>query len=169
MAAQEWNHISGRQGIVVVIIEIIAITTISIVSSFSHSPLVSHTLAVHIGAHISSRTHPNSDMRVPLFEQESDRITHTANIIIVRLYILGTGLEYRGDSHLGVQEVAVDTPKRQTPRQHFNRSERCLTCRYFLKTSQRQADDQFLPIPKGQSSNLDPTDPIKQTVGQSYL
>ena len=56
----------------------------------------------------------------------------------------------------------VDTLKRQTSRQHFNRSERCLTCRYLQKTSRIQADDQFLPVPEGQSSDLNPTDPVKQ-------
>jgi len=55
----------------------------------------------------------------------------------------------------------VDTPKRQTLRQLFNWFERCQTCRHLQKTSSRQASDQFLPIPKGQSSDLDPTDPVK--------
>ena len=62
--------------------------------------------------------------------------------------------------------VSVDTVKRQTLRQLFNRSEQCLTCQHLQKTSRRQADDQFLPIPEGQSSNLNLTDPVKQTVGQ---
>ena len=61
--------------------------------------------------------------------------------------------------------VCVDTLKRQTPRHYFNLSEQCLTCQHLQMTSRRQADDQFLLIPEGQSSDLDPTDPVKQTVG----
>jgi len=62
----------------------------------------------------------------------------------------------------------VDTPKRQTPKLLFNRSERCLTCRHFQKTSRRQADDQFRPVSEGQSSYLDSTDQVKHTVGQVW-
>ena len=51
----------------------------------------------------------------------------------------------------------------------FNQSERCLTCRHLKKTNRGQADDQFLPISKGQSSDLDSTDPVKQTVRQGCL
>jgi len=60
----------------------------------------------------------------------------------------------------------VDIPKRQSPRQNFNYFEQCLTCRHLQKRGRRQADDQFLSIPKGQSSDLDPTDPVKKTIGQ---
>ena len=60
----------------------------------------------------------------------------------------------------------VDTLKRQTPRQPFNWFEQCLTCQHLQKPSRRQADNQLLPIPQRQSSDLDPTDPVKQTVSQ---
>jgi len=30
-----------------------------------------------------------------------------------------------------LNDQVVDTPKRQTPKQHFNRSECCLTCRHL--------------------------------------
>ena len=56
--------------------------------------------------------------------------------------------------------------KIKTLRQYFNRSEQCLTYRYLQKISHKQADDQFMPIPKRQGSDLDPTDLVKQTVGQ---
>jgi len=63
----------------------------------------------------------------------------------------------------------VDTLKGQTLRQLFNRSERCLTCRHLQKISPKQANNQFLPIPEGQISDLDFTDPVKQTVSQGCL
>jgi len=63
----------------------------------------------------------------------------------------------------------VDTQKRQTLRQLFNRSKRRLTCRYLQKTSHRQADDQFLPIFEGQIRELDSIDPVKQTISQDYI
>jgi len=47
--------------------------------------------------------------------------------------------------------------------------EQCLTCWHLQKTSDRQADDQFLPIPEGQISDLDSTDPVKQTVSPDCL
>ena len=65
--------------------------------------------------------------------------------------------------------MSVDTQKRQNLRQLFNQSERCLTCRHLQKTSRRQADDQFLPIPEGQISDVDSTDLVKQTVSQDCL
>jgi len=52
--------------------------------------------------------------------------------------------------------LTVDTLKRQTLKQLFNQSKRYLICRHLQKTSRRQDDDQFLSIPDGQSSNLDP-------------
>jgi len=45
----------------------------------------------------------------------------------------------------------------------FNRSEQRLTYQHLQKISRRQADDQ------GQGSDLDFTDPVKQTVRQSCL
>jgi len=65
--------------------------------------------------------------------------------------------------------LIADIQKRQTLRQLSNRSERRLTCRHLQKTSYRQADDQFLPISEGQISDLDSTDPVKQTVSQDCL
>jgi len=59
--------------------------------------------------------------------------------------------------------------KDKTLRQLSNWSERHLTCRHLQKTSHRQVDDQFLPISEGQISDLDSTDPVKQTVSQDCL
>jgi len=53
--------------------------------SFSH--WCPTTPTVHVGAHTSSRTHPNSDMQVPLFEQGRDRITYVPGIIIVQMCV----------------------------------------------------------------------------------
>jgi len=61
-------------------------------------------------------------------------------------------------------QAIVDTLKRQILRQHFNRSKQCLNLSTFQKTSRRQADDQVFPILKGQSNDLNLTDPVKQTV-----
>ena len=59
----------------------------------------------------------------------------------------------------------ADTLKRRTPRQYFNQFERCLTCQHLQKIRCRQADDQSVSILEGQNNDLDPTDPVKQTVG----
>jgi len=67
-------------------------------------------------------------------------------------------------THENFEGGFIDTPKRQIPTKHFNRSERCLTCRYLQKTSHRQAED--LSIPDGQDGDLDSTDPVKQIVSQ---
>jgi len=39
----------------------------------------------------------------------------------------------------------------------------------FTKTSRRQADNQFLPTPEGQISDLDSNDPVKQTISLDCL
>jgi len=65
--------------------------------------------------------------------------------------------------------VLLTLKKDKTLRQLSNWSERRLTCRHLQKTSHRQADDQFLPISEGQITDLDSTDPVKQTVSQDYL
>ena len=68
-------------------------------------------------------------------------------------------------SHCGFMKtlkgVLLTLKKDKTLRQLFNWSERYLTCRYLQKISRRRAGDQFLPIPEGQISDLDSTDPVK--------
>jgi len=45
------------------------------------------TPTVHAGARTSNRTHLNSDMQVPLFEQGRDQITHAPGVIIVQVCV----------------------------------------------------------------------------------
>jgi len=61
-----------------------------------------------------------------------------------------------------VPEVPIDTLKRQ----NFNQSEQCLNLSTFIKDKSRKADGQVLPILKGQSNELNLTDPVKQTINQ---
>ena len=80
------------------------------------------------------------------------------------------GTESRGrlSERLSVARALL-TLKKDALRQLSNRSERRLTCRHLQKTSHRQADGQLLPISEEQISDLDSTNPVKQTVSEGCL
>jgi len=52
----------------------------------------------------------------------------------------------KSGKHQPIELCFVDTPKRRTSRQHFNRFERYPTCQHLQKISRGQADDQLLSI-----------------------
>ena len=58
--------------------------------SLSHRHPITPT--VHVRARISSRTHPKSNMRVPLFEWGRDQMTYAHGVIIILLCVCSYAL-----------------------------------------------------------------------------